>query len=75
MSVDSDDINTLDRTILTIAHTDIVRRTDLNLRVEETVQQRANLTAVHLGDPSRDGSSVQIDWPENLELEEVTRIC
>jgi hypothetical protein len=59
----------LDRMMLTIAHTDIVRRADLNLGIEETVRQPANLAGVHIGDPSLDGSIVHIYLPENLEPE------
>jgi hypothetical protein len=43
------------------------------LGIEEAVRQRANLTGVHIGDPSLDESIVQIDLPENLEPEKATR--
>jgi hypothetical protein len=65
----------LDRVTLTIAHTAIVKRTDINLGIEETMRQRANLAGVHIGDPSLNGSIVQIDLPENLNPKEAARVC
>jgi hypothetical protein len=73
--VDSHGMNTLGKMMITIAHADIVKRADVNLGIEETVRQRANLAWVHIGDPSLDGRIVQIDLPENFEPEEVARIC
>jgi hypothetical protein len=72
---DSDDINTADRMIHTIAHTDIVKEAGRALGLEEKIRKRANLGGAQYDDDNQPAKMCYIQVPPELDAEMTATIC
>jgi hypothetical protein len=72
---DSNDINTAEQMIRTIAHADIAREAGRDLGLEEQLRKRVNLGGVHYDDDDRRGMMHQIEIPRGLDPDIIATIC
>jgi hypothetical protein len=72
---DSNDINTADQMLRTIAHTDLVTEARRNLGLEEEVHKRVNLGGVHYDDRYPSTKYHSINMPSDIDPEIIASIC